>query len=112
MATRRGVVVDDDHSGRREVRIGAAEPARPDGDVAGRMEQHGVELGVLGDVQLPVYECSYDIATSRSLGSSPGIEGGLLGVGGRRSSDAPSSAYSAILDSIGELMCIVCAWRG
>jgi len=55
------VVIDDDHSGGLEVRVGPAEPARPISDVASGREQRGIEVGVLGEIELSVYERSYNV---------------------------------------------------
>ena len=57
----REVIVDDDHSGRLEVRVGTAESAGPVGDVAGGADQGGIERGVLGEIELPVNKRSDDI---------------------------------------------------
>ena len=76
----REVIVDDD-SGGLEVRVGTAESARPVGDVAGGADQGGIERGVLGEIEVPVYERSDDITAGRSFNRRPGIKRGLLSLG-------------------------------
>ena len=87
----RKVIVDDD-SGGLEVRVGTAESARPVGDVAGRSDQGGIERGVLGEIELPVYERSDDLTAGRSFNRRPGIKRSLLGLGQMNSRPSHTSS--------------------
>src|SRR5579864_7526069 len=41
----------------------------------------GIELDVLGEIELPVYERSHDVAAGRSFDCRAGIQGSPLGLG-------------------------------